>query len=153
MDYFNNVHATFLDLDRSSIAVYGRVRELLEFIKNIFICVPKMNGGPTGLERHEGVINYRLFISGWTIPLKLKVDKNSMTHFIWYLLCSEQSSACFMNIMKLNQVLEAKKVNNLRSVRCSNNFSHHCKVDLKLSIVLYIHIHFVFIWPDIITVA
>ncbi len=64
MDYFNNVHATFLDLDRSSIAVYGRVRELLEFIKNIFICVPKMNGGPTGLERHEGVINDRLFISG-----------------------------------------------------------------------------------------
>ncbi len=46
----------------------------------------------------------------WTYQiLKLKVDKNSMTHFIRYLLCSEQPSACFMNIMKLNHVLEAKK--------------------------------------------
>ncbi len=33
--------------------------------------------------------------------LKLKVDKNSTTHFIWYLLCSEQPSACFSNILKL----------------------------------------------------
>ncbi len=28
--------------------------------------------------------------------------------------------------MKLNNVLEAKKVNIFRSVRCSNNFGHHC---------------------------
>ncbi len=49
MDYFNAV----LDRDRI-LAVYGRVRELLEFIKNILICVPKMNKGLTGLERHEG---------------------------------------------------------------------------------------------------
>ncbi len=28
--------------------------ELSDFIKNIFICVPKMNEGLTGLERHEG---------------------------------------------------------------------------------------------------
>ncbi len=55
MDYFNDVLAMFLDLDRGSIlAVYGRVRELSEFIKNILICVPKMNGGLTGLEWHEG---------------------------------------------------------------------------------------------------
>ncbi len=33
---------------------YGRVRELSEFIKNILICVPKMNEGLTGLEQHEG---------------------------------------------------------------------------------------------------
>ncbi len=44
MDYFNDVLATFLDLDWGSyIAVYGRVRELSECIKNILICVPKMN--------------------------------------------------------------------------------------------------------------
>ncbi len=44
MDYFNNVLTTFLDLDGVRIlAVYGRVRELLEFIKNILICIPKMN--------------------------------------------------------------------------------------------------------------
>ncbi len=55
MDYFNDVLATFLSLDRIRIlAVYGRVRELSEFIKNILICVPKMNEGLTGLERHEG---------------------------------------------------------------------------------------------------
>ncbi len=55
MDYFNDVHATFLSLDRVRIlAVYGRVRELSECIKNILICVLKMNKGLTGLERHEG---------------------------------------------------------------------------------------------------
>ncbi len=31
-----------------------RVRKLSDFIKNIFICVPKMNEGLTGLERHKG---------------------------------------------------------------------------------------------------
>ncbi len=31
-----------------------RDRKLSDFIKNIFICVPKMNEGLTGLERHEG---------------------------------------------------------------------------------------------------
>ncbi len=52
---FNDVFATFLTLDHVRIfAVYGRVRELSEFIKNILICVPKMNEGLTGFERHEG---------------------------------------------------------------------------------------------------
>ncbi len=55
MDYFTDVLTTFLDLDYgSTLAVYWRVRELSEFIKNILICVPKMNEGLTGLERHEG---------------------------------------------------------------------------------------------------
>ncbi len=31
-----------------------RVRELSDFIKNIVICVAKMNEGLMGLERHEG---------------------------------------------------------------------------------------------------
>ncbi len=54
MDYFNDVLTTFLNLDRVRIlAVYGRVRELSDFIKNILICVPKMNEGLMGLERHE----------------------------------------------------------------------------------------------------
>ncbi len=43
MDYFNNVFTTFL-----------RVRKLSDFIKNILMCVPKMNEGLTGLEPHEG---------------------------------------------------------------------------------------------------
>ncbi len=55
MDDFKDVLTTFLDLDHGNyIYVYGRVRELSEFIKNILICVPKMNGGLMGLERHEG---------------------------------------------------------------------------------------------------
>ncbi len=55
MDYFNDVLATFLNLERVRIlAVYGKIRELSEFIKNILICVPKMNEGLTGLERYEG---------------------------------------------------------------------------------------------------
>ncbi len=55
MDYFTDVLTTFLDVDCVNyIAVYGRVRELSEFIKNILICVPKMNEDLTGLERHEG---------------------------------------------------------------------------------------------------
>ncbi len=42
-------------VDRGNIvAVYGRVRELSEFIKNILISVLRMNEGFTGLERHEG---------------------------------------------------------------------------------------------------
>ncbi len=54
MDYFTDVLATFLSLDHGNIlAVYERVRELSDFIKNILICVPKMNEGLTGLERHE----------------------------------------------------------------------------------------------------
>ncbi len=55
MDYFTELLATFLDLDHVRIlAVYGRVRELSDSIKNILICVSKMNEGLTGLERHEG---------------------------------------------------------------------------------------------------
>ncbi len=54
MDYFNDILATFLSLDHVRIiAVYGKVRELSECIKNILICVLKMNGDLTGLERHE----------------------------------------------------------------------------------------------------
>ncbi len=55
MDYFTDVLAMFLDLDQIRIlSVYGRVRELSDSIKNILICVLKMNEGLTGLERHEG---------------------------------------------------------------------------------------------------
>ncbi len=37
-----------------TLAVYERVRELAEFIKNDLICVPKMNKGLIDLEQHEG---------------------------------------------------------------------------------------------------
>ncbi len=55
MDYFTDLLATFLDVDRVNyIAVYGRVRELSECIKIILIFVPKTNKAFTGLERHGG---------------------------------------------------------------------------------------------------
>ncbi len=59
MDYFTDLLATFLYLDRVYyIAVYGRVRELSECIKNILNRVPKTNKSFTGLKRHGGkVIN------------------------------------------------------------------------------------------------
>ncbi len=38
----------------TTIKVQKRVRELSDFIKNILLCVPKMNEGFTGLEWHEG---------------------------------------------------------------------------------------------------
>ncbi len=53
MDCFIDVLATFLCIDRVNIvAIY--VRELSDSIKNILICIPKMNKGLTGLERREG---------------------------------------------------------------------------------------------------
>ncbi len=54
MDYFTDVLATFLDLETLQLHCCLRVRELSDFIKNILICVTKMNKGLIALERHEG---------------------------------------------------------------------------------------------------
>ncbi len=56
MDYFNDVHTTFQGLEcGTSLAVYiCRIRKRSDFIKNILVCVPKMDRGLTGLEWHEG---------------------------------------------------------------------------------------------------
>ncbi len=55
MDYFTYVLATFLDLGTLQLhCCLWRVREHSDSIKNILICVPKMNEGLTDLERHEG---------------------------------------------------------------------------------------------------
>ncbi|KAK2867036.1 hypothetical protein Q8A67_025153 [Cirrhinus molitorella] len=42
-------------LKRRIAACCVRISMLSDFIKNIFICVPKMSQGLTGLERHEAV--------------------------------------------------------------------------------------------------
>uniref|UniRef100_A0A672QSA4 Cytoplasmic polyadenylation element-binding protein 3-like n=1 Tax=Sinocyclocheilus grahami TaxID=75366 RepID=A0A672QSA4_SINGR len=48
--YFVDHLGTFLDIERGSyLAVYGRVREPSDFIKNILNCVPKMNEGRSSL--------------------------------------------------------------------------------------------------------
>ncbi len=53
MDYFIDVLGTFLGLERGrTLSMEGQ--KALEFHQNILICVPKMNEGLTGLERHEG---------------------------------------------------------------------------------------------------
>ncbi len=53
MDYFIDVLATgpWTCQLRCSLC---RVRKLLDFIKNILICVQKLNEGIMGLEQHEG---------------------------------------------------------------------------------------------------
>ncbi len=54
MDYFTDDLATFLDLGTLQLCCcLCRVRKISDFIKNILICVPKMNE-VTGLERHDG---------------------------------------------------------------------------------------------------
>ncbi len=63
MDYFNDVLTTFLGLGTFQLCCcLWSLRKLLDFIKNILICVPKMNKFLMDLERHEGVINDRIFI-------------------------------------------------------------------------------------------
>ncbi len=55
IDCFNDVLTMFMCLDHgSTLACLWSVRELLDFIKNILICVPKMKEGLRGLERYEG---------------------------------------------------------------------------------------------------
>ncbi len=55
MDCFIDVLTTFLGLGTFQLCCcLWRVRKLMDFIKNILICVPKMNEGLTGLKQHEG---------------------------------------------------------------------------------------------------
>ncbi len=54
MDYFTDLLDMFLSIDRGNYLRLRRVRERSDLIKNILICVLKMNGGLTGLARHEG---------------------------------------------------------------------------------------------------
>ncbi len=70
MGYFTDLLATFLDVDRVNyIAVYGRLRELSECIKNILLCVPKTNEAFTGLEGLGGYMINDIFVLGWSNPL------------------------------------------------------------------------------------
>ncbi len=70
MDYFDDAFYTFLCLDSVIyLAVNGTVTSLPVSIQNILNCVPRKNEAFTGLERH-GVINDKIFILGWSIPLR-----------------------------------------------------------------------------------
>ena len=55
LDYFNDVFTNFSGMaDIDFLAAYEGVSKLSDYIKNILICVPKMNESRTGLEQHEG---------------------------------------------------------------------------------------------------
>jgi len=55
MNCFKYVFNTFLDLESlNAFALSAGLTESSYFINNILICVPKMNEGLTGVERHEG---------------------------------------------------------------------------------------------------
>jgi len=63
-DYFNDVLTNFLGWQwpvSITIEAYGGVRQPLDFIKNILICVPKMNESLTWFEQ---LITDRVFIFG-----------------------------------------------------------------------------------------
>ncbi len=67
-----------------------KVRKLSDFIKNILICVPKMNKGLYRFETTRGwAINDRILLFGWTIPLTQETcshkHTHTHTHFIYYL--------------------------------------------------------------------
>ncbi len=52
-----------------------RVRKLSDFgFQNILICVLKINEGIMGLDDMMWVINDRILIVGWTIPLTIIVN-------------------------------------------------------------------------------
>jgi len=55
MNHFKFVFSTFMDLESfSGFAFNAGLVEPSDLIKNILICVPKMNEGLTGVEQHEG---------------------------------------------------------------------------------------------------
>jgi len=55
MEYLNIFFNDFLGRQVSiPLAVYVGLIQLSDLIKNIFICVPKMNEGLTGLVQHGG---------------------------------------------------------------------------------------------------
>ncbi len=85
MDYFNDVLTTFLGHKMFQLHCFlWRVRKLSDLMKNILICVPKMNEGLTNLEWHGGwVINDRILIFEWTIPL-IPFSVSALPHYIHY---------------------------------------------------------------------
>ncbi len=55
MNCFKYVFSSFLGFEKGGvIAGDAGLTEPSDFFKNILICVPKVNAGLTGVERHEG---------------------------------------------------------------------------------------------------
>ncbi len=107
MDYFTNLLATFLNLNRvRTLPVYGRVRELKGCIKNILISVPKMNGGLKGFgTTWRWVIAYRIFLFGPNFSGIGVVNKKHMTY-------------CVQQLNKLGEVIEPASPCHLETEKC-----------------------------------
>ncbi len=82
MDYFNDVRTIFLGLEHGGYVAVSAGSESSDLIKNIFICVPKMNNSLTGLERHEGEQLMTIFIFVWAIPLMFTASNNAWWEWI-----------------------------------------------------------------------
>jgi len=55
MNCFKYIFSSFLGIESvNCLAGNGGLTEPSDFMKNILICVQKMNEGLTGVERHEG---------------------------------------------------------------------------------------------------
>ncbi len=72
MDCFTDVLTTFLGLGTFQLCYcLCRVRELSDFIKNVLICVPKMNEGLVGLPflKHYDYVNITIIQRYLTLSL------------------------------------------------------------------------------------
>ncbi len=83
MDYFNDVLTTFLGLERGCcLGCLWRVRELSDFIKNILICVPRMNESAEKFKLKKKKIILKLrWMGTWTavVPIPFHcIKKNSL---------------------------------------------------------------------------
>jgi len=94
MDYFYGVFTAFLGLESGScVDCQWSDRKLSDFIKNIFICVLKINESLTGLGRHEGRPGVAIGripggpLINWAVPLRHKgsftQDTESASQFIF----------------------------------------------------------------------
>ncbi len=79
----------------------------LGFHQNILICVLMMNKGLTGLERHEGEY-YRIFIFGWTIPLKKNMFNCQTLRISWY-FCKTWAIDCYLSFMPYIDITDIEK--------------------------------------------
>ncbi len=74
----NDGLTTFLGLECvSCFVVYAESESAQIYIENILICTTKIKEGLMGLEQ---IINDRILMFGWSIPLKHVHTKNSNTY-------------------------------------------------------------------------
>ncbi len=133
------LHFWALNMSVALLSMQGQ--KALGFHKKILICVPKMNKGFTSLERHDGgVINDRILILGWTIPLKVrshlillcKVSQAKSSNFS----CHTDFCSCHKFNMLINRKLLGLKVTTSLCYRQWSFFDVLIWLHLKASEIL-----------------